>query len=743
MLSLLVRFGRKFANCRVLGTTRPRRSGALPTRNQLTSLAQISSPNDNCVQASAPARGRLGGQRQTLPSIIAGCRGLGALALFAVTMVMLAVCGCGGNATNNPTPQITGLIPSEITAGSQAFTLFVSGSQFISTTTVQWNGSDVPTAFDKTSGELLAAIPAANVQAQGEAQITVTSPAPGGGRSFAVAFTINPGQNGGPTITSISPNSAAVNSQAFTLTVTGTNFVCGDYVTWNGGIRTPPAGATCSSTQLTAQILATDLTLAQTASVAVHTSQLGTASPSASFQVESSKSASVRFPQLVSATPRSGTADGQSSSPAISGDGRYVAFYSKAKNLVAGGAAGNVFLRDTCLGQGTNCSAGTTPVDIALNGAAPNGAAANHVAISADGRYVAFTSTAANLTRAPLSSAAYPRVFVRDMCVGALAAAPCSTETEIASLDPNGNVIGGIEPSISADGRFVAFASPVATGESAMSTGANYVVMIRDTCHAAGTACTPRTVVASMEGENQVAVDPKAASAVSASGRYIVFVTAAREAAPSQVFVRDTCLGNGAACMPSTTLISAAQNGAVGNAASSSPAISADGRFVVFASAASNLAGDPAGGEQIYLRDTCAGSTAPFGCAPSTAQIFGNGAVSGDAGVSYSPAISQSGRYVTYLAHAESGDSAPSSATAAYIILYDTCSGAVGPCSPHAAELSAADSAGNEVPLIGDIRVPVPVTDGGFVTFFTTQPIPTARASGLGDVFLTTTPFHQ
>ncbi|MGH9736445.1 MAG: hypothetical protein ACRD8A_17890, partial [Candidatus Acidiferrales bacterium] len=242
--------------------------------------------------------------------------------LLAMATVVLAICGCGGSTSNNPTPQITGLIPPEITAGSQPFTLFVSGTQFVSTTTVQWNGMDVPTAFDAASGELLATVPAADVQTAGVAQVTVTSPAPGGGRSLAAAFTINPAGSNAPAITSLSPSSAPLSSPAITLTVNGTNFAQSDYVTWNGGIRTTTF---VSSTQLTAGILASDLTVQQVASVAVHTSQLSVASPSVGFQVGNSTSGNVKFPQLVSATQQGTAADGQSSSPAISADGRYIA----------------------------------------------------------------------------------------------------------------------------------------------------------------------------------------------------------------------------------------------------------------------------------------------------------------------------------------------------------------------------------------------------------------------------------
>jgi Tol biopolymer transport system component len=652
--------------------------------------------------------------------------------LLALGAFVLALCGCGGNGPiYNPTPQISGMTPPEITAGSQSFTMFVSGTQFVSTTTVQWNGADLPTSYNQQSGELLTVVPAADVQSAGVAQVTVTSPAPGGGRSLAVAFTINSANNGGPTITSLSPGSAGLNGAAFTLTVNGTNFASGDYVTWDSGLRTTTFG---SATQLTAQILATDLTQAQVASVAVHTSQLGVASPSVSFQVGSSKSGNVKFPQIISASAAGGPANGLSSSPSVNADGRYVAFYSKAKNLVSGGAAGNIFVRDTCAGQPASCVQSTTPVDLAANGTAPNGPAAAPVAISADGRYVAFTSSATNLTPDSPAGAARSRVFVFDVCAGSTASASCLPRTDLVSVDANGRVIGGSQPSISAGGRFVAFTAPVSSTASA--------VMVRDTCLDAGASCTPQTLVASLDGTADIAVDPSASSAISGSGRYVAFVRAKSGTTPSQIFVRDTCLGVSGSCVPSTARVSASTDGQQANADSDSPSISSDGRFVVFESTASNLADGAPGGGQIYLRDTCAGPTAPFGCAPSTTEVSANALLSGETSGSYAPSISPSGRYISYIVHAQNENAAPGSTTTGYIVVYDTCFGATGACSPHASELSATDSSGNEIPLTGDIRVAAPVTDGGFVAFFT-QSLPALRTSGLGDVFLTTTPFRQ
>src|SRR5207247_11263662 len=97
----------------------------------------------------------------------------------------------------------------------------------------------------------------------GTSPVTVFSPTPGGGTSGASTFTIN---NPAPTLSSISPTSAAAGGAAFTLTATGTNFNSSSVVRWNGSNRTTTL---VSSTQLQAQILASDIATAGTAQVTV------------------------------------------------------------------------------------------------------------------------------------------------------------------------------------------------------------------------------------------------------------------------------------------------------------------------------------------------------------------------------------------------------------------------------------------------------------------------------------------
>src|SRR4030095_8689171 len=120
---------------------------------------------------------------------------------------------------------------------------------------VRWNGSDRATTF-VSSTQLTAAISASDIAMAGTVNVTVFNPAPGGGLSNAQNFTIN---NPVPTTTSLNSNSAVAGNAGFTLTITGTNFVSGSVVRWNGADR---ATTFIDSTRVTAAIPASDLTTA-------------------------------------------------------------------------------------------------------------------------------------------------------------------------------------------------------------------------------------------------------------------------------------------------------------------------------------------------------------------------------------------------------------------------------------------------------------------------------------------------
>ena len=104
---------------------------------------------------------------------------------------------------NNPVPVVSGLNPSSVSAGGPGFNLTVNGSNFISGSTVTWNGLNRPTTFINSS-QLTASIPSGDIVLAGSASVAVVNPSPGGGTSSALTFLVSPaGSN--PTISSSSP----------------------------------------------------------------------------------------------------------------------------------------------------------------------------------------------------------------------------------------------------------------------------------------------------------------------------------------------------------------------------------------------------------------------------------------------------------------------------------------------------------------------------------------------------------
>ena len=179
---------------------------------------------------------------------------------------------------NNPVPTVTSLSPSSATAGGAAFTLTVKGTNFVQGSTVQWNGGGRNTTFVSAT-QLTAAILATDIATAGTAAVTGLNSSPGGGTSGSLTFTIN---SPTPTITSLSPSSAIAGGPAFTLTVTGTNFVSGSTVESRGSARTTTY---LSATQLTAAILASDIAAVGTASVTVVNPAAGGTSNTVTFTI--------------------------------------------------------------------------------------------------------------------------------------------------------------------------------------------------------------------------------------------------------------------------------------------------------------------------------------------------------------------------------------------------------------------------------------------------------------------------
>ncbi|MCC6954599.1 MAG: PD40 domain-containing protein, partial [Deltaproteobacteria bacterium] len=161
--------------------------------------------------------------------------------------------------------------------------------------------------------------------------------------------------------------------------------------------------------------------------------------------------------------------------PSISGDGRYVTFHSDASNLVSGDTNGvtDIFVRDLLTGTTRRVSVNSSGVE--ANGASLRGT------LSADGRFIAFVSSASNLVSGDTNGV--DEVFVHDLLTGS---------TSIASTDTNGTFANAAAtgPQISADGQYVAWASGATNLISGDTNGTNDIYRAQNTVlsYAAGIA---------------------------------------------------------------------------------------------------------------------------------------------------------------------------------------------------------------------------------------------------------------
>lgn len=661
-------------------------------------------------------------------------------AACAASLALLLLAGCGSNSQPfNDTPTIMNLFPSSAAAGGPAFTMNITGTGFIAQSTVFWNNMQLTATLNAETLQLSASVPAADIATAGVAQVVVVSPAPGGGMSNAVTFNITPPSNPVPAITSVTPSSTAVGvlPPNSALLVNGSSFTQSSTVAFNGVSR---ATNFVSATQLSVPVASADVAANATISVTVsNPAPGGGVSDAASFVVGTGHSVRLRaaamaavvsFPQLISVGANGSASNGLSASPVMSTDGRFVAFYSTATNLVAVGSSGNIFVRDTCLAA-ANCMPQTIAVDVAADGSAPNAIGGDGVAMSADGRFVAFASGATNLLDGATVPDGKSQVYLRDMCVGTGVPDGCTPHTQLVSLASDGSPGSGKSdlPSISSDGRYVAFLSS-APNLLAGSTAGNGL-LVRDTCSGAApdSSCVPRTYSAPVEG-SLWAIDRISSPAISADGRYVAFVASdlSTPVQTSHLLLADLCLGpdTPAGCRPSLSEVSVSAGGLQFTGVNSSPSISADGRFVAYVS---QSPGDTPG---IFLRDTCSGISAPSKCSPTSSLLAENGVA---------PSISSSGRYVSYISAAPA-NSVPSASPGGALYVYDTCFAAVTECTPQAYAINGAGAPSDMAPFAANAWSSAPLNaDGSFIVFSTSSVIPGLPLSGLGDVLLSVTPF--
>jgi len=193
------------------------------------------------------------------------------------TQYATKICATGG-VTSNPVPTTTSISPTSKNIGNSGFTLTINGTNFISTSVVNFAGSARTTTYVSPT-QLTAAILISDLTVAGTFNITVTNPTPGGGNSNSQIFIVH---NVIPNITSILPTSVPTGSAQFTMTVNGINFVSNSQVKFGGLSRTTTF---ISSTQLSAVILVSDLVSAGTFSITVYNGTTGETSSSYQFTV--------------------------------------------------------------------------------------------------------------------------------------------------------------------------------------------------------------------------------------------------------------------------------------------------------------------------------------------------------------------------------------------------------------------------------------------------------------------------
>jgi Tol biopolymer transport system component len=325
--------------------------------------------------------------------------------------------------------------------------------------------------------------------------------------------------------------------------------------------------------------------------------------------------------ELISVSTGGVTGSGHSSRPVISANGRFVAFSSTADDLVPGDTNG----RSDVFVRDRKTGA-TTRVSVAGDGGELTEGGYSP-SISANGRYVAFMSTDTAVVVGKTSNR--PDVIVRDLKTGT---------NRRASVDSDGNETDGdaYQPLLSANGRFVAFGSE-ATDLVPGDTNARYDIFVHD-------MRTGSTVRVSVDSDGNQQTSSGETHAFSSNGRFVAFSTNAANLVPGDtngqddIFVHDMKTRR-------TTRVSTSTAGAEADGPCYGPSISTNGRWVSFSSSASNLVPiNVLSLSQIYLHDVKTGVTTRI--SGSTSDNEGNGP-------SQSASMTPNGRLVVFSSRAD------------------------------------------------------------------------------------------
>lgn len=303
---------------------------------------------------------------------------------------------------------------------------------------------------------------------------------------------------------------------------------------------------------------------------------------------------------------------------AVSDDGRYVAFDSSATNLVTGDTNA---VDDVFVRDRETRK--TQRISVSSNRTQADGES-YQPSISADGRYVVFVSAATNLVAGDTNGLA--DVFLRDLQSG--------TIRRIDVAAPGGRQDFNLySPKISADGHSIVLSTPSPLVPE--DTNGQEDVFVHD-------LATGTTSMVSMPESGGLGDGLSFWPWISTTGRYVAFVSWASNLVPGDtngvgdVFLHDRVTG-------STTRVSLSDDDQQATKASFAPAVSADGRYVSFGSEAPLVAGDTGSLNDVFVRDLVLGTTTLVSATPAGAP--GNN-TTGD------PVITPDGRYVAFGSHA-------------------------------------------------------------------------------------------
>jgi len=397
--------------------------------------------------------------------------------------------------------------------------------------------------------------------------------------------------------------------------------------------------------------------------------------------------------ERVSGPGGDGVADGVvgSSAPALSYGGNLVAFASQSPDLVPGDTnrTADVFLHDRGAGTTSRASTGRT-------GEQGNGPSSEPV-ISADGRFVAFASEAANLVLGDTNGAS--DIFVRDLRDGLTTRVPAPT------AGPPG---AACQPALSGDGTTVAFV--VLRGVTRCNEEADMsdVYLFRTGVEAA--------ILISAAPGGEAADGPSSEPALSSDGLTVAFASGATNlVADDTNNTTDVFLARVGApdAPPVVSRVSVGSDGGQADGASTSPSLSADGAHVAFTSTADDLVpGDDNADAEVFIRDLAPKITTRVGPLPA-------------AGTATEPALSADGLAVAFTFEPDVSVTGAPLATA--VLRHDRLRGTVVPAS-----LGPAGEAGDSSSFSPAISV-----DGAVVAFASEAAnLVAGDTNGVGDVFV-------